>query len=71
MLAGICWLPVVWLQIRMAALAQLTVQADAQARALPQLYHWYQRRWEALGYPAFIAMAGTYYLMVNKPALWG
>lgn len=70
-LAGVCWLPVVWLQIRMAALARLTVQADAQARALPPLYHQYRRRWEALGYPAFIAMAGTYYLMVNKPGLWG
>ena len=37
---------------------------------LPRLYHHYQLRWESLGYPAFIAMAGTYYLMVNKPALW-
>lgn len=70
-LASICWLPVVWLQIRMAALAQQTVQANVQAGALPPLYHHYQRRWESLGYPAFIAMAVTYYLMVNKPTLWG
>ena len=70
-LAGVCWLPVVWLQIRMAAMAQQTVQADAHAASLPALYQQYQRRWEALGYPAFIAMAITYYLMVNKPALWG
>ena len=65
--AGICWLPVVWLQIRMAAIAQ---QSNAQNQPLPRLYQHYQLRWESLGYPAFIAMAGTYYLMVNKPALW-
>ena len=67
-LAGICWLPVVWLQMRMAALA---TQAHSQSQALPPLFRQYQLRWEALGYPAFVAMAGTYYLMVNKPALWG
>jgi uncharacterized membrane protein len=68
-LAGVCWLPVVWLQIRMAALA---AQARAEsAAALPARYRVYQRGWEALGYPAFVAMALTYYLMVSKPALWG
>lgn len=67
-LAGACWLPVVWLQVRMAAMA---AQAHRQAGALPGLYLAYQRRWETLGYPAFLAMAGTYFLMVNKPALWG
>ena len=30
-----------------------------------------QRWWEGLGYPAFIAMAVVFALMVNKPALWG
>jgi uncharacterized membrane protein len=67
LLAGACWLPVVWLQMRMAAMAQ---GADTARSALPVLYAVYARRWEALGYPAFIAMAVTYYLMVNKPALW-
>ena len=68
LLAGACWLPVVWLQMRMAAMAR---GADAAQAALPALYAVYARRWEALGYPAFIAMAVTYYLMVNKPMLWG
>jgi len=45
--------------------------AHAAQAALPALYAVYARRWEALGYPAFIAMAVTYYLMVNKPMLWG
>jgi uncharacterized membrane protein len=52
-------------------MAAVAAQAQAGATPLPPLYRQYQLRWEALGYPAFIAMAGTYYLMVNKPALWG
>ncbi|WP_417283167.1 DUF2269 family protein [Comamonas sp.] len=67
-LAGLCWLPVVWLQMRMASLAH---GAQTGTNTLPALYLHYQRRWELLGYPAFVAMAATYFLMVNKPALWG
>lgn len=66
-LAGMCWLPVVVMQIRMAQLA--TVAAD-KGQPLPDAYRRLARRWEALGYPAFVAMLGIYYLMVNKPALW-
>lgn len=69
LLAGACWLPVVWLQIRMAALA-----AAAQREGLsapPPLYWRYARRWEALGYPAFAAMLAVFYLMVAKPDLRG
>lgn len=65
-LAGACWLPVVWLQIQMKRMA---AQAVADGTALPARYWMYARRWEALGYPAFIAMLVIYYLMVNKPAL--
>lgn len=68
-IAGACWLPVVWLQIRMARMAQEALAHGATA--LPALYYQYARRWEALGYPAFIAMVVVYWLMVNKPALWG
>lgn len=64
--AGICWLPVVWLQIRMAAIA---AQAHREATPLPPLYARYQRYWELLGYPAFVAMVVVFYLMVNKPQL--
>jgi uncharacterized membrane protein len=66
-IAGVCWLPVVWLQIRMAAMAQ---QAHAQGTAIPSLYYQYAKRWEWLGYPAFVAMLVVFYLMVNKPMLW-
>lgn len=68
-LAGVCWLPVLWLQVRMARLAQ-EAQARGDTRA-PELYWRHARLWERLGYPAFVAMLGTYYLMVAKPALWG
>jgi uncharacterized membrane protein len=66
-LAGACWLPVVWLQIRMAALAK---DAAATGQALPAQYWRYARSWECLGYPAFAAMVVVFYLMVNKPPLW-
>lgn len=66
-LAGLCWLPVVWLQIRMAAMARL---AHEDKQILPPRYWRYARWWEVLGYPAFVAMAVVFYLMVNKPSIW-
>ena len=66
LVAGACWLPVVWLQLRMRDMAAHAARSNG---ALPPLYWRYARRWEALGYPAFVAMAVVFYLMVNKPAL--
>jgi uncharacterized membrane protein len=66
LLAGACWLPVLWLQLRMAAMAQ---RAAAERTALPAAYWRHARRWEALGYPAFGAMLAVFYLMIAKPAL--
>ena len=63
-LAGVCWLPVVWLQLRMADMATLAATTHS---TLPALYWRYARNWEWLGYPAFIAMLGVYWLMVFKP----
>jgi uncharacterized membrane protein len=63
-LAGICWLPVVWLQLRMADMAAVAVCSNA---ALPNHYWRYARYWEWLGYPAFLAMLAVYWLMVFKP----
>jgi len=67
LLAGACWLPVVWLQWQMTKMARAAVDNN---EALPDLYWHFARWWEALGYPAFIAMLIVFYLMVNKPALW-
>lgn len=64
-LAGACWLPVVWLQIRMRDMAAIAVQERADT--LPPLYWRYERWWTALGVPAFVAMIIIFYLMVVKP----
>ncbi len=60
-----CWLPVVWLQIRMRDLAR---QAVAREEPLPPAYRRYLLAWVALGCPAFVAMLSIFYLMVAKPA---
>ena len=65
--AGACWLPVVLMQVRMAKIA---AQAASQNTPMPAAYRQLANRWESLGYPAFVAMLGIYYLMVNKPVLW-
>lgn len=63
LLAGGCWLPVVWLQIRMQRLA-----ADAAVRKLPlpPIYWRMARAWFWLGVPAFAAMVAVVVLMVFK-----
>ena len=63
-LAGACWLPVVWLQIRMRDLAAQAVQGDTP---LPAQYWRYFRIWVALGVPAFAAFIVIFWLMVAKP----
>jgi uncharacterized membrane protein len=62
--AGACWLPVVWLQIKMRNLAD---QAAKNNAALPPLYMRYLRIWFTLGVPAFVALVIVFYLMVAKP----
>jgi uncharacterized membrane protein len=37
-------------------------------KELPPAYWRYARRWEMLGYPAFVAMIAIFFLMVLKPA---
>jgi uncharacterized membrane protein len=66
LLVGCCWLPVVWLQIRMRNLA---VDAASHNLPLPLVYGFYYRRWFWLGWPAFIGVLVIFYLMVAKPAL--
>lgn len=62
-IAGACWLPVVWLQLRMRNLAQASVLTD---QALPQRYWRYARIWFWLGVPAFSAIVAVFFLMVFK-----
>ncbi len=65
-LAGACWLPVVWLQLRMRDMA---VQAAAENGDLPTTYHRLARLWYWLGIPAFAALLVVYYLMVFRPTV--
>jgi uncharacterized membrane protein len=63
-LAGACWLPVVWLQIQMSKMASAAVEADSP---LPERYWQFARYWEWLGYPAFVSILVIFGLMVFKP----
>jgi uncharacterized membrane protein len=62
-LAGACWLPVVWLQIRMQRIAAAALAAQS---ALPPTYWRLARWWFWLGVPAFSAMVLVVALMVSK-----
>ncbi|MCL2830926.1 MAG: DUF2269 domain-containing protein [Betaproteobacteria bacterium] len=62
-LAGICWLPVVWLQIRMQ---KISAEAARCGTPLPALYWRMARGWFWLGVPAFISMVIVVALMVFK-----
>ena len=62
-LAGLCWLPVVWLQIRMRNIAQT---AALQGQPRPHIYWRHTRRWFWLGVPAFGAIIVVFFLMVFK-----
>lgn len=61
--AGICWLPVVWIQIQMREMAALARSIDD----LPQRYWRLNRIWTVLGCLAFPAVVGIFYLMVFRP----
>lgn len=65
--AAACWIPVAVIQIKIRDLAE---NASRQATALPPDYHRLMRIWFVLGWPAFIALIGVFYLMVARPSLW-
>jgi uncharacterized membrane protein len=65
-IAGACWLPVVWLQIRMR---DLSLNAFKHRQSLNPLYYNHAKLWFWLGVPAFTAMVMVYFLMVFKPAI--
>ena len=62
-LAGLCWVPVVWLQIQMSKIANSSAKHQ---QALPDKYWRYSRIWFWLGVPAFTAMVLVVFLMVFK-----
>ena len=63
---GVFWLPVVWIQVRLRNLARM---ASAMGTPLPPAYHRLYRIWFACGFPAFLAVIGILWLMLNKPSI--
>lgn len=61
---GAFWLPVVWIQIRLARLAE---EAAASGDPLPGAYRRLFRIWFACGVPAFAAVLSILWLMVHRP----
>jgi uncharacterized membrane protein len=64
-IAALCWLPVVWIQIR---LKQIVAGCLPSQGPLPAEYHRLFRLWFFLGWPAFLGLAAMFFLMVLKPA---
>lgn len=64
--AGACWLPVVWIQQRLARLAAAAADAGAP---LPPAYDRLYRIWFVLGWPAFAGVIGIYVLMLSRPSV--
>lgn len=62
-----CWVPVVWLQIRAQRLAQ---QAAEQNTPLGPDYRRVMHLWFLLGWPAFLGLIATFWLMIARPMLW-
>jgi uncharacterized membrane protein len=64
LLAGACWIPVVWLQIRMRNLVRTS---EREGLPIPAAYRAYARVWFWLGVPAFAAVVIVFWIMVSKP----
>lgn len=62
--AGACWVPVVWMQIKMRDMAK---NALYNGTALPDRYWRFDRWWITLGSLAFPAVIIVFWLMVTKP----
>lgn len=63
--AGLFWLPVVWIQARMRDLA---LEAAATGEPLPRRYHQLFRTWFVFGFPGFGSVMAIVWLMIAKPA---
>ncbi len=66
-LTGLFWLPVVWIQLRLRALARGAADAGTP---LPPAYYRLWRVWFACGFPAFAAVLAIFWLMIARPAAW-
>jgi uncharacterized membrane protein len=63
---GACWLPVVWIQIKLRDLARAARDAGMP---LPAQYRRLFRIWFILGWPAFAGVVAIFALMISKPPI--
>lgn len=63
-LALACWLPVVWLQLRMRDMLGAKMRGEAIDE--PRLRRYF-RVWFVLGWPAFLGLIAVFWMMVAKP----
>jgi uncharacterized membrane protein len=63
-MVGLCWLPVVCIQMAMRNIARL---AAADRTPLPPRYDSLYRTWFVLGFPAFAGVIAIIWLMLAKP----
>ena len=63
-IAGLFWIPVIFMQIEMRDLALV---ADATGQPLPPRYHALFRRWCLFGIPGFGSVMAILGLMIAKP----
>lgn len=61
---GTCWLPVVWIQIKMRNLAKQAMENNSE---LPKQYWRYDKWWIILGSVAFPLVLVIFILMIFKP----
>jgi uncharacterized membrane protein len=64
LIAGLCWLPVVWIQIQ---LKTILIECVKTGEELPERYYKLFKIWFLLGWPAFIGLVVVFFLMVMKP----
>jgi len=64
---GLCWLPVLAIQLRLRELAAAAARAGVPLR---QDYERLFRIWCMLGWPAFLGVIAIFALMVFRPQLW-
>jgi len=67
LVAGVCWLPVLKLQVMLRDEAASAATTGALSERFHVLFRW----WFALGIPAFAAVLAIYWLMVSKPLTIG
>lgn len=63
-ITGLCWLPVVWIQIQLKNMCKAAVEDRTE---LPERYYSLFKLWFVLGWPALGGFIVIFYLMVAKP----